>query len=83
MGKIDKCPPFWLLVQKVVAREYLILNITWYEEQNRTVLRILRVKDLTCRLGCPKKTLFLNLTMALSLNIVMGNTNGTKKNWDF
>ena len=30
-------------------------------------------------IGCPKKTLFLNLTMALSLNIHMGNTNAIKK----
>ena len=33
----------------------------------------------TCRIGCSKKTFFLNLTMALSLNIDMGNTNAIKK----
>ena len=30
-----------------------------------------------------KKTLILNLTMALSLNIHLGNTNAIKKNWEF
>ena len=32
-----------------------------------------------CTLGYSKKTLFLNLTMALSLNIHMGNMNAIKK----